>query len=117
MNYLREYILQTIIMVLGALIIIGGSLLTGMVMKSMGYPHSDLEWPWWNLFVVNWGFCLLLIPAIWVWITIRLERRPGAGFTKRWVSVTGLILLIVLAVMMLKALMVVTRIGGGVGEA
>lgn len=95
----NSYRIQTILGHFHAGIIAFGFLLTGIVLKAMGYPDRFQHLPFKLLFVSNWGFLLIVISLIWVGGTIWLERNQ-AWHTKRWTLVSGLFLAAFLVVLM-----------------
>ena len=64
------------------------------IMERSNIGPSDSFCLW---FVRNWGFLILIVPLVWALSTIRLERRHYDCFSKRTTFMTGLILLIILA--------------------
>jgi len=98
MTIVREYALQSIFAVLHSAVIVGGSMFTATIMKVRGYaPENAADWHWQLVFVRNWGFTLILIPAAWVIATLWLERHQAEWFSKRWTIVSGIVLLCGLA--------------------
>ncbi|MFC7339580.1 hypothetical protein ACFQY0_20490 [Haloferula chungangensis] len=89
MTFSSEYRVQGILGLLQALLIVGGCLFTGVILKARGYPAEFSELPTQLAFVRNWGFLLILIPLGWVILTIWLERHQAAWFSKRWTVATG----------------------------
>ncbi len=108
----RDYITQSVVAVVASTLILGGSMATAMLMKARGFPDSSQIWHPFALFVREWGFLLILIPAAWVVASIWIENNSNMDFTKRWTFVTGLLLLVFLAFLMLAAVM----LGFGVGN-
>ena len=105
MPIVREYALQSIFFLVHSMVVMGGSMFTATVLKVRGYPEARAEWPWLPVFVRNWGFFLILIPAAWVLATIWLERHRPDWFTKRDTILTGVLLLAGLAYFMLRVIM------------
>ena len=90
MNFSDEYRVQGIFGVLHSLLIVGGCLFTGVILKARGYPDDFTELPLQLAFVRNWGFLLILIPLSWAVLTIWLERSQASWFSKRWTVLTGI---------------------------
>lgn len=88
-----EYRLQTMFALLQSGVILFGSLLTGVILKGMGYPDKFQEIAFSLWFVRNWGFLLILIPLAWAAGSIWMEKNQ-AWFTKRWSLVSGLSLFV-----------------------
>ena len=59
--------------------------------------------PWLAVFVRDYGFLLLLIPAGWVFATLWLERHRSDWLTKRWTILSGVAVLLFLAGLMMGA--------------
>ena len=87
----NSYRIQTILGLIQAGIIVFGSLLTGVMLKAVGYPDRFQQLPFKLLFVRNWGFLLIVIPLIWAIGTIWTERNQH-WHTKRWTMASGLCL-------------------------
>ena len=85
------YRIQTILGLFQAGIVVFGSLLTGVMLKAMGYPDRFQQIPFKLLFVRNWGFLLIAIPLAWAVGTIWMERNQP-WHTKRWTLASGLCL-------------------------
>jgi hypothetical protein len=96
MRALQQYRIQTIFALLQSGVILGGSLLTGAIMKSMELAAQMEETPITLRFIRDWGFLLILVPLAWIALTIRLERVCD-WHTKRWTFISGLCLLAALA--------------------
>lgn len=94
MPIVRDYALQSILAATQSAVIVGGSMFTATIMKVRGYDaETAANWHWQLVFVRNWGFTLILIPAAWVFATLWLERHREAWFSKRWTLVSGVVLL------------------------
>ena len=106
----NAYRIQTILVLIQSGIIVVGSLLTGVILKAMGYPDRFQQIPLKLLFVRNWGFLLILIPLVWAGGTIWMERSQP-WHTKRWTMVSGLCLAAWLVLFMAK---VVGRAGSSI---
>jgi len=102
---------QSVLAVLQSALIVGGSLTTATLMKARGYPDSSQYWHPWALFVRNWGFLLILIPAIWVVGTIWLERNRSLDFSTRGTVVTGMLVFAGLGLLMVISIL----LGSGAG--
>lgn len=94
---MSAYRTQTYFAAIQAILIIGGSLMTAVILKSMGYPDRFSHLPFSLALVRNWGFLLLAIPLAWALITIRLEQRHDRWFSRRWTFISGFALLAGLA--------------------
>ena len=101
MPIVREYAMQSIFAAAQSLVILTGSIFTATVLKSGHGARS--AGPWLPVFVRDWGFVLMLIPATWVFLTLWLERHRSDWFTKRWTVLSGVLLLAVLAWLMVTA--------------
>jgi len=93
MNTYREFKIQGILAAMQSVLIVGGCMMTGTMLKAMGYPERFTELPIQMLFIRNWGFLMILVPLAWVIATIWLERNQAAWFTKRWTVGTGIAVL------------------------
>lgn len=92
MRYFEDYRQQTILALLQAGVIVGGSLLVGAFMKALGYSDGQgQELPLVVLFVRNWGFSLVAIPLAWVLGTVWMERHQE-WYAKRYTLFSGLLL-------------------------
>lgn len=93
MHIYENHRIQTIFILLQAGLILGGSMLAGAIMKTMGYEESlSVQLPLVLQFVRNWGFTLILIPFGWTLITIGLEQKTD-WHTKRWTIASGMMVL------------------------
>ena len=109
---IHEYSIQTVFALLDSALIIGGSMFTAAAMKVGGYPDPDRIWPPFPVFVRNWGFLLILIPAIWVVWTIWAENNRRESFGKKWTFLTGIVVFAGLAYAMAAAVLM----GSGAGR-
>ena len=103
MPIVREYAMQSIFAAAQSVVIVAGSMFTATVLKVRGFPEARSEWPMLAVFVREWGFTLMLIPAAWVLGTIWLERHRADWFTKRWTILSGVILVAALCGLMAYA--------------
>ena len=90
MSFLREHGIQSVLAVLQATVVVAGSMCTATMLKALGYPESRETWSLLSVFVQNWGFAILIVPASWVLVTLWLEHHQQHWFSKRWTLVTGL---------------------------
>ena len=97
MSVLREHGTQSVLTVLQATVVVAGSMCTATILKALGYPESHDMWPSLSVFVRNWGFLFLIIPASWAITTLWLERHQSSWFSKRWTLITGIIVLAALS--------------------
>jgi hypothetical protein len=98
MQIFPEHRLQVFLVALQALAIVGGSLIVTGFMK-ISDPHEeilDLR-PLVVRIVWSWGYSFLLIPAVWAYITIRLERREDMNYRRIWTVLSGIAVLVILA--------------------
>lgn len=75
MSVLREHGIQSVLTVLQATVVVAGSMCTATVLKAFGYPEEHRIWPAFSVFVRNWGFVFLIVPAFWAVTTLWLERH------------------------------------------
>jgi hypothetical protein len=99
MPIVRDYAMQSIFAAAQSVAIVAGSLLTAATPRMRG---SGSGGPWLAVFVRDWGFLLLLIPAAWVFVTLWLERHRSDWFTKRWTILSGVLLLAALVLLMVQ---------------
>jgi len=99
MQLIEEHKTQTYLVVLQSLAIIAGTLMvTGLMKVNMpGVEVDDL--PWLLCVVRSYGICLLPIPAIWSYVTVRLERSDHLNYRPVWTLVSGLVILTALALL------------------
>jgi hypothetical protein len=83
------------------LAVILGVVMTRVAFLGHGYPDSNLDWDTWALLVRNHGFFLLLIPMLWICITLYLENYGTGRWSRRWTICTGILLLAALAFLFL----------------
>ena len=102
MPIVRDHAMQSIFAAAQSLVIVAGSMFTATVMNVRGFPDARSDWPVLPVFVREWGFTLILFPAVWVLGTIRLERR-SEWFSKRWTIFSGVVLVAVLGGLMAYA--------------
>jgi hypothetical protein len=105
-----EYRAQTVLAFLQTAIVIGGAFGTTLMLKVAGYPSAIRPWAPIAIFVRDWGFVLLAIPALWVLCTVIMERNYPGWFSKRWTIASGLMVLAVLAYLLLAT--AVSPVGG-----
>ena len=91
MRYLGEHRQQTVLALFQAGAIVCGSLLTGAILKGVGYADGQ-EISSFVLFVRNWGLLLISIPLVRVMATVRMERKH-AWYSKRHTFFSGVFLL------------------------
>lgn len=94
MHRLREYATQTTLAAIQSLIILYAILSTLALMKALGYPDSEGV-VWFRplaVFIRHYGLVLLILPGVWVWLTIELENG-STRFTKRWSFVSGTLMI------------------------
>lgn len=101
MPIVREYAMQSIFVAAHSVVIVAGSMMTAVALRTRGYPDKDRDWPMLPVFVREWGLVFIFIPAAWVLLTIWLERHRDLG--KRWTILSGILLLAVLACLMMYA--------------
>jgi hypothetical protein len=101
MPIVRDNAMQSIFAAAQSVVIVAGSLLTAATprMRSGGSGGGH----WLPVFVRDWGFLLLLIPATWAFATLWLERHQSDWFTKRWTILSGVLLLAALVLLMVHA--------------
>jgi hypothetical protein len=91
MRLVDQHRTQTILALFQVGTILVGSIGIGAILKAMGF--SDIqEMSWLVIFVRNWGFILVLIPVVWVLMTIWMELHQS-WYSKRLTLVSGLLLL------------------------
>jgi hypothetical protein len=105
MSRYSEFKIQGVFAAFQSLLIVGGCLFIGTILKAMGYPDRFTELPMNLAFIRNWGFLLIALPLSWVIVTIWLERCHYAWFSKRWTVATGVGLTVLLGWYLLVALM------------
>jgi hypothetical protein len=84
-----EFKIQGVFAAFQSLLIVGGCLFIGTILKAMGYPERFTELSVNLAFIRNWGFLLIVLPLSWVMVTIWLERCHYEWFSKRWTVATG----------------------------
>lgn len=87
---LDAYRVQTILGLLQAGVVVAGSLIVGSIVKAMGFQEG-MEMTIEVHLVRHWGFVLLLLPILWVGITVRWERVGCMG--RRHTLISGMLLL------------------------
>ena len=92
----QEYGAQTVLASIQTVIVIGGTLTTAALLKAAGYPDARPLWPTLPVFIRDWGFVLLLVPAIWVICTVALERSLVDSSTKRTTIASGVAVILAL---------------------
>lgn len=81
--------------------VILGVFLTRGVFARLGYPNEDLDWNTTALLVRDYGYFLLLVPAIWTTVSIYLENSLISFWSRRWTLASGLVFLLFLAAILL----------------
>ena len=89
-----EYRIQTYFAVLQTIIIVLGSFAIALVSKLSGYSESLTESPGFFASLIHWSYFLLILPALWVTVSIKL-----GGVNTRWMFVTGMLSLFLLSAM------------------
>ena len=93
MHLYENHRMQTIFVLLQVSVIMAGSLITGAIMKIMGYEDTFSErWSPFLRFIRNWGFLLIMIPMAWTILTVAMEQR-AYWYSKRWTMGSGLLVL------------------------
>lgn len=105
MIVIGEFKVQAVFAALQSGMIVAGSLLIAVILKARGYPDRFSELPPVLGFVRNWGFLLIVIPAVWAAVTIWLERHRPHLFSKSWTVATGVAVWLCLAWLLLAALL------------
>ena len=100
MPIVRDYAMQSIFAAAQSLVIVAGAMLTAATPRMRA---AGGDGPWLPVFVRDWGFLLLLIPAVWVFVTLWLERHRSDWFTKRWTILSGVLVLALLIALMIHA--------------
>jgi len=100
MPIVRDYAMQSIFAAAHSVVIVAGAMLTAATPRMRG---GDGGGPWLALFVRDWGFLLISIPAAWVIATLWLERHRADWFTKRWTILSGVLVLAGLILLMIHA--------------
>ncbi|MBK1792211.1 hypothetical protein [Persicirhabdus sediminis] len=108
---LGSYTVQLVMMALNTALILSGSMVVATLLKLRGFPERNYDWPLLAVFVRNWGFILVILPAIWVTISISLERNAQSNFSTRSSLISGLLLFAGLAVLII--IVVVLANGAG----
>lgn len=94
--------MQSIFVAAQSVTIVAGSMMTAVVLRMRGFPNDEKDWPLIPVFLREWGLVLILLPTMWMLLTIWLERHTDY-FTKRWTIITGTLLLATLACLMMYA--------------
>lgn len=94
---------QSILMLVQASVVIGGSLLTRVVLKTFGYPQVVARNWGFPVFVRDWALLLLLIPVGWCFTTLWAEEKTD-WWSQRATIISGIMLLGVLAFMIFLSL-------------
>ena len=102
MNLWNKYRVQSIFILLQTAVILGGSLLTRVFLKSNGYPDADFPFRPLPVFIRDWGLLLLIAPICWTLLSLWLEQNRG-WFSNRWTIVSGFLLLIGLTLLLISS--------------
>lgn len=73
--------------------IIVGVFMTRVAFFNAGYPDSGAEWNRWSMVVRNYGFLLLLIPAMWTAVATYLEQFSYHRWSRHWTLCSGFFVL------------------------
>ena len=106
----QEYGAQTVLASIQTVIVIGGTLTTAALLKAAGYPDARPLWSTLPVFIRDWGFVLLLVPAIWVICTVALERSLVDSSTKRTTIASGVVVILALLYVLIGS--AVSTMGG-----
>ncbi len=98
MRQIQEHKFQVYLVGLQALAIIAGSLIVTGYMKVFGTSDNDShQWPWVLRMIRSYGFLLLLIPAAWAYLTVKLEINERIYYRPVWTIISGVVILAALA--------------------
>ena len=111
---LQEHKFQSVIAAFQCAVVILGIISATLMLKAAGFPESRQSWPGLPVFVRNWGLVYLLVPIVWVFVTVYLERKDDIEFGKRGVVISGLLVLLALFIFFfwVSARAIVSPIGG-----
>ena len=101
---LREHAIETVFVFLQAMVILAGSGLVALSIKIYGESYGSRPLPFFSMFVRDWGFLFLVVPAVWALGCVWLERDERFAIGQRSVVVTGILVLIGLAFLMMGAM-------------
>ena len=82
----------TIIALVQTLVVIGGFVAVGVVLKAAGYPENPM-WVRWNpaaVFLRHYGGWLLLVPIIWTYCAGATLRNDDSRFSYSTLVVLGI---------------------------
>lgn len=83
---------------LQCLVVVIGVLTTCAMLKLYAYdPNTSIRWNPLAVSVRNFGYLLLMIPAIWTAACIVMERRESSHWNRTWSMVSGVLVTAVLA--------------------
>lgn len=102
-NPLQEHQIQTVFALLHTGAILVGSTTTATMIRTFTPFQESTPRLAWSFFVRDWGFVLLAVPAIWIAVTISLERSERFAMNQHWSIVTGFLVLGALSYLLLGA--------------
>ena len=91
-----EHRAQSVIAAFQCLTVLSGTVAVAMMLKAVGYPDARDSWPGLVVFIRDWGLVLLTVPSVWVLVTVYFERMGHGDRQRRWVVVSGLLVLLAL---------------------
>ncbi len=92
-----EYRIQTYFAALQTIIIVLGSFAIALVSKVSGHSESLAGSLGFFASLIHWSYFLLILPVLWVILSIKLGGLNSRWFTRRWMFVTGMLSLFLLS--------------------
>lgn len=82
----------TVIALLQSGVILGGTLFKAVVYKAVGMGGYDSDNPWRGelMAVRSHGFLYFLLPVLWVWLAVSIEKNPAWAPLRRPVLLLGI---------------------------
>lgn len=95
----QEYRVQFSFVALQSLLIVGGTLLCGISLKTMlkQFDPDNTGSLYFLKFVSYYGFLLLVIPTAWAYLTIKAESIGYMWANRRTIFISGFLLIVALA--------------------
>ena len=87
------------------MVVLGGCGLAAISIKIFADGYGARPMPGFPLFMRDWGFVFLVVPAAWVMGTVWLERNPRNAMTKTGTIGTGVLVLIGLGFLVLASML------------
>jgi len=94
MNLLSEHKPFAVVSILQIALIIGGTLTTGAILKSHGYPDAPhFTWNPFSVWIRSYGAAFILIPIIWIVSALYYDTKSTHSYSRVTALGSGIVLI------------------------